>query len=310
MAVACFATAACVGVSVTEPPATGVAGRATFAPRAAERLVIIAAVERELDLLRQRAQVERTVTIAGREHLVGRLGGEPVVLLLGGVSLVNAAMAAQAAIDHFAARGIVLSGIAGGVNPELRVGDVVVPARWGQYQEMVFARRTPEGWDPGGRAGGFPNFGMMFPRGQVVSPEPAGGGAQGRRFWFPVDERMLEVAGQMARSVQLARCTPAGECLDRPPRVQVGGSGVSGSAFVDNAEFREYLWRTFQADAVDMETAAVAQAAFANGVPFIAFRSLSDLAGGGADSNEIDVFGRLAADNAAAVVLAFLQRWR
>ncbi len=42
---------------------------------------------------------------------------------------------------------------------------------------------------------------------------------------------------------------------------------------------------------------------------FIAFRSLSDLAGGGAGSNEIATFFLLAANNSAGVVEGFLIDW-
>jgi adenosylhomocysteine nucleosidase len=59
-----------------------------------------------------------------------------------------------------------------------------------------------------------------------------------------------------------------------------------------------------------METAATAHVAFANGVPFIAFRSLSDLAGGGEGENELGTFFRIAADNSARVLLAFLGAWK
>ena len=44
----------------------------------------------------------------------------------------------------------------------------------------------------------------------------------------------------------------------------------------DNAAFREYTYATFQAHVLDMETAAVAAVAYSNGVPYIAFRSLSE----------------------------------
>ncbi|QRK07606.1 hypothetical protein JQX13_47730 [Archangium violaceum] len=60
-------------------------------------------------------------------------------------------------------------------------------------------------------------------------------------------------------------------------------------------------------DALDMETSAVAVVAYSNGVPFIAFRSLSDLAGGGSGSNEISTFFQLAAHNSALVVRSFLE---
>jgi adenosylhomocysteine nucleosidase len=55
-----------------------------------------------------------------------------------------------------------------------------------------------------------------------------------------------------------------------------------------------------------MESAAVAHVAYANGIPFIAFRSLSDLAGGGDGENEMATFMQLASNNSAAVVRAFV----
>ena len=84
---------------------------------------------------------------------------------------------------------------------------------------------------------------------------------------------------------------------------------MSGPTFVDNAEYRTWVWQTFQADALDMETAAVAQVAYVNKIPFIAFRSLSDLAGGGPGQNEIDIFFQLAARNSARALEAFLGAW-
>ena len=88
--------------------------------------------------------------------------------------------------------------------------------------------------------------------------------------------------------------------------MHVAGHGVSGNGFVDNAEYREWIWTTFEAHAVDMETAAIAQVAYGNDVPFIAFRGLSDLAGGHDGQNRARTFARLAAANAAAAVVAFL----
>jgi adenosylhomocysteine nucleosidase len=47
--------------------------------------------------------------------------------------------------------------------------------------------------------------------------------------------------------------------------------------------------------------------AYVNRIPYIAFRSLSDLAGGGPGKNEGKIFGRLAAENSAAVVIEYLK---
>ena len=146
---------------------------------------------------------------------------------------------------------------------------------------------------------------MMFPR--SVTVQRAGAEAPETRFWFPVDEALLAHARTAVADVVLDRCSVDGTCLKRPPKVVIGGPGVSGGAFIDNAAFREYTFKTFGARVLDMESAAVAHVAYANNVPFIAVRSLSDLAGGGQGENEIEVFLGLAAGNSAAVVKALLR---
>jgi adenosylhomocysteine nucleosidase len=272
------------------------------------RLAVISAFEAELEKLRSVATITETTVVNGRTHYLGTLQGHDVVLLLSGYSMVNAAMTTQALFDHFTVKGIVFSGIAGGVNPGLQVGDVTVPTQWGNYQENLFARETASGFDPGRFPGDFKNFGMIYPRNSSV---PVVGGEPDKlekRFWFPVDAAALKTATQLTGSVKLNRCTASGECLDKEPRLVVGGNGVSGPTFVDNAAYRQWAWDTFQADALDMETAAVAHVAYVNRVPYIAFRSLSDLAGGGSGKNEGKIFGKLAADNSAAVVIEYLKK--
>lgn len=295
---------ACAGVSVAAGCATL---RSSPGTDATSRLAIISAFDAELDLLRAATDITGTRVINGRTHYLGRLAGQDVVLMLSGVSMVNAAMTTQAVLDRFDIRGIVFSGIAGGVNPGLRVGDVTVPAQWGNYQESVFARETASGFDTNRMAGEFAGFGMMFPRASSVAATDGRPDVLVRRFWFPVDTVALLTARDVARTVRLARCTSTGECLAHEPQVVIGGNGVSGPTFVDNAAYREWAWTTFRADALDMETAAVAMVAHQNRVPYIAFRSLSDLAGGGTGKNEVPVFGRLAADNSAALVIAYLK---
>lgn len=296
---------ALVGVLLAGCAATSVwsAGRLDETPR----LAVISAFEAELEKLRAAATITDIRVVNGRSHYLGRLAGQDVVLLLSGYSMVNAAMTTQALLDHFSVRAIVFSGIAGGVNPELKVGDVTVPAQWGNYQEQVFARETPDGWDPGRFTGDFKNFGMMFPRASSTVIPGGEPDKLERRFWFPADGDALATARRVADKVHLSRCTPHGECLDHEPRVVIGGNGVSGPTFVDNAAYRNWAWETFKADALDMETAAVALVAYVNRTPYIAFRSLSDLAGGGPGANEGKIFGRLAADNSAAVVIEYLQ---
>ena len=270
------------------------------------RTAIVSAFEPELVLLRSQLRQPRVQRIAGVEFTTGQLQGKPVLLFLSGISMTNAAMNTQRALDHFKVRRLLFSGIAGGVDPALHVGDVAVPRRWAPYLEGVLARETTPGhYQPPPWMDDLvgPGFGPFVPRSvEVRSSRQAG---TERKAWFEVDAALLAMAERIAQT-PLQRCDARLQCLSQAPRVVVGGNGVSGAAFVDNAAWREYAFNTFQAQVLDMESAATAQVAYSNQVPFIAFRSLSDLAGGGEGENEMHTFMTLAAGNSARVLLAFL----
>ena len=56
----------------------------------------------------------------------GKIGDSDVVVMATGVGKVAAAAAAQFVIDRFSVDCIVFTGVAGSVNPEIKVGDIVV----------------------------------------------------------------------------------------------------------------------------------------------------------------------------------------
>ena len=277
------------------------------------RTVVMTAFPPEWDALI--ASVERPVAhkINDMTLITGTMTGKPVLLMQSGVSMVNAAMNTQLVLDRFAVKRIVFSGIAGGVDPELSIGDVIVPDVWGQYLEVSFARQTPTGWvapepvDAEAPA----HWDMMFPRGVRVgnATEP-----RRRHYLLPADPTLIALARKVAAGVTLRRCVrndvPAGAtapgCLAHTPRIVIGGTGVSAGVYADNAAFRTYLFTAWKARVLDMESAAVAQVAYANGVPAIVFRSLSDLAGGDAGANQMTTFMTLASVNSADVVRSFV----
>lgn len=77
---------------------------------------------------------------------------------------------------------------------------------------------------------------------------------------------------------------------------------VSGEVFVSSNESRQEIIGEFNPYAVDMETAAIAQCAFRNDVPFVSVRCISDHAD---DDGEMtfDEFEEKAANRVAKVVL-------
>ena len=274
------------------------------------RTVVMTAFGPEFDALSGAIGNPKTIAINGLNFVTGTLEGHSVVLMKSGVSVVNAAMTTQLVIDRFAVRRIVFSGIAGGVDPSLAIGDVVVPEAWGQYLEASFARETPQGWQPPERFDGAPaNWRFIYPRGTTVSR--ADRPAQ-RFFTIPADPALVALARKVVPGLALSACVDGAggsgdrQCLPRAPRVDVGGVGVTAGIYADNAEFREYLQIAWHARVLDMESASVIQVAWANAVPAIVFRSLSDLAGGDADANRMDTFMHLASVNSARVVRAYL----
>jgi adenosylhomocysteine nucleosidase len=252
-------------------------------------------------------------TINGSMFLAGTLEGKPVVLMQSGVSVVNAARSTQLVLDRFTVKRIVFSGIAGGVDPALSIGDVVVAENWGQYLEGSFARKTKTGWRPPdqGHAESPANWNFIFPRGTLITSK---GARMKRVYRITVDGELLALAKKVVPTITLERCVPPSDkmnagsalCLPRMPKVVVGGTGVTAGIYADNAAFRIYLQKAWRARVLDMESAAVMQVALSNEVPAIVFRSLSDLAGGDPHKNMEYVFEHLASANSAHVVRAFV----
>ena len=136
----------------------------------ASRIAVVSAFPPEMSILKAGLQDRAVYSVNGIEFVTGRIEGRDVVLFLSGISVVNAAMTVQLALDRFQVQSIIFSGIAGGVDPGLRIGDVVIADRWGQYLEMLFARKAGGGWEkPPLFEYPFANFGMMFPRSVTVS---------------------------------------------------------------------------------------------------------------------------------------------
>jgi adenosylhomocysteine nucleosidase len=208
--------------------ASFIASPAAAAVDTAPRIAVMSAFQPEWKALRAAITGRAEQTINGTVFVTGELEGKDVVLFLTGVSMVNAAMTTQLALDRFPIGRIVFSGIAGGVDPDLAIGDVVVAEQWGQYLEAVFARETKQGWQLPSFLGEppFPGYGMIFP--QPVEVARDGAVQPEERFWFPVDLDMLQVARPVAKQVKLEDCVAANRCLAHPPRIVVGGNGVSG----------------------------------------------------------------------------------
>ncbi|MGC8228563.1 5'-methylthioadenosine/S-adenosylhomocysteine nucleosidase [Pseudobacillus badius] len=92
------------------------------------KIAIIGAMEEEVVILREQMENRKAETIANSEFTTGTLNGADVVLLRSGIGKVNAAMTTAILLQHFRPDAVINTGSAGGLNPELNVGDVVISA--------------------------------------------------------------------------------------------------------------------------------------------------------------------------------------
>ncbi len=82
---------------------------------------------------------------------------------------------------------------------------------------------------------------------------------------FPADDRLRETALQVCRKVN--------------PEIQVfEGRVASGDQFVADKETKEKMMANTQAYCTEMEGAAIGQAAYLNGIPYLVIRAISDKA--------------------------------
>ncbi|KAK6933484.1 Nucleoside phosphorylase domain [Dillenia turbinata] len=246
------------------------------------------------------------VDLSGRRFRVGTIHGKRV----------NAVAATQQMLDLFYIEGIIHFGIAGNVNNSLSIGDVTIPRQlshtgiwdWlkpnGKLPSNDVAHLDFGSYNaPEGGANLLGRIGYSYEEffsesGKPNTMEPI--------FWVNISEHWLHLASNLKEN-ELVQCVNSSMCLPRKPKLVVGLKGSTANIFLDNPAYRDFLIQTFGVSSVDMESVAVVLTSLSNGFPVIVIRGLSDLAGGQPGKNPIDVFGPLAALNAAQIVVQFIK---
>jgi len=272
---AAFSLTSCTTVPQPQPEKTtpGVSSRQAPTVRP---LAVLGAFQQEVGLLKDMLTDARTQEIEGIEFISGRIGTEPVVVAWTGVGKVNAAMTTTLLLEHFQPRQVIFTGIAGGVDPNLEPGDIVI-AKETAYHDM--GTLWPQGLEYGGVKSRLTN-----------EPNPV---------FFPADPVLLAAAERAARAAALGSIELRGG--ERPPKV-VTGTVVTGDVFVASPKRSEELVETLGASAVEMEGAAVAQICYQREVGCLVIRSISDKADNSAVMDK-QLFYTMAAQNSAGLVV-------
>ncbi|KQP12173.1 5'-methylthioadenosine/adenosylhomocysteine nucleosidase [Pseudorhodoferax sp. Leaf267] len=97
------------------------------------RTAIVGAMQEELAAVLALMADEQRTMVGGRAFWTGHLHGQDVVAVLARIGKVAAATTATLLVERFAVDRIVFTGVAGGLGPQVRVGDVVVASAFLQH---------------------------------------------------------------------------------------------------------------------------------------------------------------------------------
>ncbi len=109
------------------------------------KVAVIGAMEQEVELLREAIGSAQQKMIAGIEFVEGVVGAHDVILVKSGIGKVNASMATTLLLETFKPDIVLNTGSAGGFDPTLEVGSVVVSSEVRHHDVDV----TAFGYEPG-----------------------------------------------------------------------------------------------------------------------------------------------------------------
>jgi adenosylhomocysteine nucleosidase len=231
---------------------------------------LICAIPQELAHLRTTLADARSTEAAHTVFDSGIIDGHDVVLVGSGMGKVNAALVTTLLADRFGCRTIVFTGVAGGLDPGLAIGDIVVADFLIQHDAGVVENGRVRTYQPG-----------YVP---VINPTD--------RLGYPVDAELLDRVRQRLADVSI-------------PGQIVYGTVLSGDQYLNCETTRDRLVRELGGEAIEMEGGAVAQVCEAFGIPWLAIRALSDLAGGDA-LFDFTAFVDQAAESSATILRRLL----
>lgn len=217
---------------------------------------VICAIPQERVDLKAALNHQQSIDMAGLAFDLGKLDGQDVVLAEAGIGKVNVTVVATLLASHFSSKCLIFSGVAGGLDPALGIGDLVIADQAIQHDCGVIENEKLQPY----QAGHVPFFNPI------------------NRLGYPVDPAILKrVASALEQTSVLPLSEDAGG-TGRPAKL-VYGTVLAGDQYIHCEATRERLHREFNAKAVAMEGGAMAQVAERFDLPWLEIRALSDLAG-------------------------------
>ena len=197
------------------------------------KIAIMGAMPEEIAPLLEKVENIKKIEYANNSYYEATYKGKELVIAYSKIGKVFSSLTASTLIKKFRCTKILFSGVAGAINPELKIGDLIIADKLCQHDLDI----TIFGHDHG-----------YVPEGAV---------------FVESDVALREVAKSVASKSDLSL---------------IEGTIATGDQFVASSERKEFISKTFKADALEMEGASVAVVCDALNIPFFVLRAISDTA--------------------------------
>ena len=205
-------------------------------------ILVFSAMQPEYQAFAKCLQDKKQYNYEGIEITQGQIGENTIIASYSGVGAVNAGIAATLLIKKFHPSTLIVTGVAGGLQNDLNVGDVVIGT---EVYSLNFGKMTAKG----------PIFPII-----KVPPNPF------KKISDPLIYKTSPKLQQIIKSM--------------PTKIHlVFGSIATDQHFPDNSE-NDTLAKEYGSKIIDMEDVAFAHTCWLFNVPnFIAIRGISDIIG-------------------------------
>jgi len=206
-------------------------------------IAIMCAMREELEPILKEIEVKEVIEYAQNRFYLAKFNNLDLVLAYSKIGKVNAATTASVLIEKFGAKKILFSGVAGAIDKDLKIGDLIIATKTCQHDVDL----TVFGYEPG------------------FIPES--------KLFFECDESLNQIAKKVSKKLNIKLKE---------------GIIATGDQFIHSKEKKEWIAKTFNASAIEMEGGSVGCVTWTLGVPFFMLRSISDTAqeGAGVDFDE------------------------
>ena len=197
------------------------------------KLAIMGAMQEEIDPLLEFFKDYKIIEYADNKYYELNYKGLDIVIAHSKIGKVFASLTASTLIQKFSCDSLLFSGVAGAINPNLNIGDLIVATKLCQHDLDITVFGHPFGFVPGGKV------------------------------FVESSKELLDLAKNVAKNENLK---------------VIEGIIATGDQFIHSNVTKEFIEKTFKADALEMEGASVAVVCDALNIPFFILRAISDSA--------------------------------